>query len=70
MEAAGRDGEVCFHLLPFYEIEKLTSSMKKHKMTPVSRGLRGIPKDGDTTALEPSQDPREGQKNFDSPTMV
>lgn len=44
--------------------------MKKHKMTPVSRGLRGIPKDGDTTALEPSQDPREGQKNFDSPTMV
>lgn len=41
-----------------------------HKMTPVSRGLREFSKDGDIAALEPSQKPRERQKDFDSPTMV
>lgn len=39
-------------------------------MTLVSGGLREFSKDSDTAALEPSREPREEQKDFDSPTMV
>lgn len=63
-------GFSCYHYFMKQKSDKFNE--ETHRMTPGLRGLRefSFSKDGDIAALEPSREPGEGEKDFDSSTMV